>query len=102
MPAHESLPPEAFSSGDTSFLESLEHEFRPHDRILDYQNHLLRVDPELFKALAAQASEQAPGDPVLHAFYFTELLLLTRAVHRIEEIDEFKIEWADNPPILSY
>lgn len=98
----ESLPETAFSPEDRTFLSETEADLRPKMKLLDLQQKLRLHNPELFREIAQKSSDLAPGNPKLHAFFFTEFLLLASAVHRIENTANLDPDWADDPPILSY
>lgn len=80
MITNESLPLGSFSGEDIDFLHDLEESMRPKATIQRRSEQMLRDDPDIYRLVSDKSAELAPGDPLVHSFYFTEFVLLYESV----------------------
>lgn len=76
---NESLPVDSFDDESQSYLNWLENQMRSDTEIYEYESQIRTEMPDLYKLMAESASERAPFDPKLHAFYFSEFTLLIKS-----------------------
>lgn len=99
--AHESLPDKIFSDNDLDFIATIEQDMRPLSHLRDLDMELRKSDTELYRLIDGLAYEHSRGDVGLRELYFREFLLLSHAVKRINQQEDFPLSWAEKPPLLS-